>query len=172
MQKALMQMNVQLHHVVADITGVTGMTILRAIVGGTHDPDVLARYRDARCTESGDTIRAALVGNYRPEHVFALRQALELYDFLQTKIAECDAEIESTLRDLNADRPLPAAPLPSATRPDGTSRGSTCGRPSTRSWAATSARSMASVRTRSCAPSPGAATTCGSGRRRSTSPRG
>jgi transposase len=112
MQKALMQMNVQLHHVVADITGVTGMAVVRAIVGGTHDPDVLAQYRDARCKESADTIRAALVGNYRPEHVFALRQALELYDFLQTKVAECDAEIERVLRDLNTDRPTPAAPLP------------------------------------------------------------
>jgi transposase len=112
MQKALMQMNVQIHHVVADITGVTGMTIVRAIVGGTHDPEVLAQHRDARCKASIDTIREALVGNYRSEHLFALRQALELHDFLQTKVVECDVEIEGVLRDLNADRPSPETPLP------------------------------------------------------------
>ena len=112
MQKALMQMNVQLHHVVADITGVTGMKIVRAIVGGTHDPDVLAEYRDSRCKASTTTVRNALVGNYRPEHLFALRHTLELYDFLQSKVAECDVEIESVLRALNAERPTPAVPLP------------------------------------------------------------
>jgi transposase len=103
MQKALMQMNVQLHHVVTDITGVTGMKIIRAIVNGARDPDVLAQHRDVRCKESVETIREALKGNYRPEHVFALRHALELYDFLQVKVAECDAQIEAVLRDLNSD---------------------------------------------------------------------
>jgi hypothetical protein len=73
MQKALMQMNVQLHHVVTDITGVTGMKILRALVAGERDPKVLANYRDVRCKASLETIEAALTGNYRPEHVFALR---------------------------------------------------------------------------------------------------
>jgi transposase len=115
MQKALMQMNVQLHHVVTDITGVTGMRIIRAIVAGTHAPDVLAEFRDARCAASPATIREALTGNYRPEHVFALRHALELYDVHQAKIAECDAEIETGLQVLNAARPTPTAPLP-ATR--------------------------------------------------------
>src|SRR5216117_1795788 len=79
MQKALMQMNVQLHHVVSDITGATGMRIIRAIVAGERDPDVLATYRDVRCHSSLETIRAALVGNDRDEHVFALTQSLELY---------------------------------------------------------------------------------------------
>src|SRR5713226_2525202 len=69
MQKALMQMNVQLHHVVTDITGVTGMRIIRAIVSGAHAPDALAQLRDARCAASPDTIREALTGNYRREHV-------------------------------------------------------------------------------------------------------
>ena len=110
MQKALMQMNVQLHHVVTDITGVTGMRIIRAIVAGTQAPDALAEFRDARCAASEETIREALTGNYRPEHVFALRQALELYDFHQAKIAECDAEIEAVLRTLNDDRTTPEAP--------------------------------------------------------------
>jgi transposase len=112
MQKALMQMNVQVHHVLTDITGVTGMRIIRAIVSGIQAPETLAQFRDARCTASADTICAALTGNYRPEHVFALRQALELYDVHQAKIAECDTEIETVLRVLNAERPLPAAPLP------------------------------------------------------------
>ena len=80
MQKALMQMNLQLHHVISDITGMTGMKIMRAIVAGQHDPAALATYRDARCKASEETIREALTGHYRREHVFALRQALELYD--------------------------------------------------------------------------------------------
>src|SRR3989441_4199705 len=80
MQKALMQMNVQLHHVVSDITGATGMRIIRAIVTGTQAPERLAEFRDVRCAASEATIRAALTGNYRAEHVFALRHALELYD--------------------------------------------------------------------------------------------
>jgi transposase len=95
MQKALMQMNVQLQHVVTDITGATGMKVVRAIVPGTHDPATLASYRDVRCKASEDTVRQALTGNYRPEHLFALRQALELYDSYQAKVAECDREIET-----------------------------------------------------------------------------
>jgi len=112
MQKALMQMNVQLQHVVADITGVTGLRIIRAIVAGTHAPDALAEFRDVRCAASPETIRAALTGNYRPEHVFALRHALELYDVHHTKIAECDTEIAAVLRTLNEARATPEAPLP------------------------------------------------------------
>lgn len=113
MQKALMQMNVQLHHVVTDITGLTGMRIIRAIVSGNHAPEQLAEFRDVRCHASEDTIREALIGNYRPEHVFALRQALELYDFHQVKVAECDVEIEAVLCGLNEQRVTPEAPLPS-----------------------------------------------------------
>ena len=112
MQKALMQMNVQLHHVVSDVTGVTGMRIIRAIVGGERDPSVLAEYRDLRCKASQDTIRQALAGNYRPEHVFALRQSLELYEFHQSKVAKCDIAIEEVMQALNVDRPTPEAPLP------------------------------------------------------------
>jgi transposase len=112
MQKALMQMNVQLHHVVSDITGATGMRIIRAIVSGTHAPDQLAEFRDPRCTASEETIRDALTGNYRPEHVFALRQALELYDVYQAKIDECDREIEGVLRTLNEARTAPEQPPP------------------------------------------------------------
>ena len=112
MQKALMQMNVQLHHVVADITGLTGMRILRAIVDGDHDPETLAKLRDPRCKESLETIREALSGNYRPEHIFALQQSLELYDVYQERIAACDRKIEATLNMLNQGRQVPVSPDP------------------------------------------------------------
>ena len=112
MQKALMQMNVQLHHVVTDITGVTGMKIIRAIVDGAREPKALAQYRDRRCKASLETIEKALTGNYRPEHVFALRQALELYEFHQAKVAECDVEVEAVLKTLNESRATPEKPMP------------------------------------------------------------
>src|SRR3954447_20880029 len=93
MQKALTEMNLQLHHVVADVTGVTGLRILRALVAGERDPDTLAAYSDPRCKAPAETLRAALVGNDREEHVFALAQALELYDVYQAKVAACDQRI-------------------------------------------------------------------------------
>lgn len=111
MQKALTFMNLQLHHVVTDVTGVTGMKIIRAIVGGERDPSVLANMRDRNCKSSVDTIRAALVGNYQPEHVFALQQALALYDFYQLRVDECDAQIEQALAVLTADKAPPQEPL-------------------------------------------------------------
>ncbi len=112
MQKALMQMNVQLHHVVTDITGVTGMKIIRDIIKGARDPKALAKHRDSRCKASMETIEKALTGNYRPEHVFALRQALELYEFHQAKVAECDVEVEAVLKMLNESRATPEKPMP------------------------------------------------------------
>jgi transposase len=114
MQKALTFMNLQLHHVVADVTGVTGMKIIRAIVEGQRDPLVLAQMRDPRCKASLETVRAALVGNYQPEHVFALTQALALYDFYQTRVDECDAQIQAVLAALTAEKPTPSVPLPKA----------------------------------------------------------
>jgi len=112
MQKALTFMNIQLHHVIATITGVTGMRIIRAIVAGERDPDRLAVMRDVRSKESLETIRNALVGNYQPEHMFALKQALALYDFYQQCIDECDVEIERAVAILNVAHPIPEAPLP------------------------------------------------------------
>jgi transposase len=114
MQKALMLMNVQLHHVISDITGTTGLTIIRSIVDGTHDPKLLARHRNWRCKASTATVQKALDGNYRTEHVFALRHALELYEFHVAKIAECDVEIEAALADLNRDRTTPPNSIPSS----------------------------------------------------------
>lgn len=111
MQKALTHMNLQLHHVISDISGVTGLKIIRAIVAGERDPDVLAAMRDSRCRESVQTIRAAMVGNYQPEHVFALAQALAVFDSYQERIADCDTQIEQTLQLLSADKVKPDTPL-------------------------------------------------------------
>jgi transposase len=112
MQKALTQMNLQLHHVVSDITGATGMRIIRAFVAGERDPDTLASYRDRRCHASAETVRQALIGNDREEHVFALAQALELYDVYQTKVAEGDARIKAILERLKEGAAKPAGKLP------------------------------------------------------------
>ena len=114
MQKALTYMNLQLHHVISDITGATGMKIIRTIIAGERDPAVLAGLRDTRCKASIETISAALSGNYQPEHLFALGQALSLYDFYQRYVAECDTQIEMAVAALNVNRVAPAAPLPKA----------------------------------------------------------
>ena len=114
MQKALTQMNLQLHHVVSDITGVTGMRIIRAIVAGERDPATLASYRDVRCHATVETVRQALVGNDREEHVFALTQAVELYDVYQAKVAACDKQIEAILTRLKSSATPPADKLPTA----------------------------------------------------------
>lgn len=113
MQKALMQMNLQLHHVVSDITGATGLRIIRAILTGEHNPVILAGMRDVRCKRSEATLAKALQGNYRSEHLFALRQAVELYDTYQEKVSLCDRQIERLLDELHS--PVqPADPLPPA----------------------------------------------------------
>jgi transposase len=111
MQKALMQMNLQLHHVLTDITGVTGLSIIRAIVAGERDPSVLASYRDRRCQASVETVCQALAGNYRAEHIFALTQALELYDVYQAKVLACDKEIDAILKRLKKSATPPASKL-------------------------------------------------------------
>lgn len=103
MQKALTQMNIQLHNVISDIAGETGLRIVRAIADGEYDPKVLARYRDGRCRSGIAVIEESLKGHYRKEHVFALKQALELYDVYQQKIADCDQEIKSWLERFNKD---------------------------------------------------------------------
>jgi transposase len=118
MQKALMQMNVQLHHIVSDITGATGMRIIRGIVAGERDPAALAAHRDRRCHASAEEISAALAGNWREEHIFALGQALDLYDLYQAKIADCDARIEQVLARLRIASERPACRLPPARHRD------------------------------------------------------
>jgi len=93
MQKALVQMNVQLTQVLTDVTGVTGMAIMRAIARGEQDVDTLLGFRNARCGHSPDDFVKALTANYRVEHVFALKQSLVLYDAYTDQIGLCDAEI-------------------------------------------------------------------------------
>jgi transposase len=116
MQKALVQMNLQLPIVVSDITGVTGLRILRDIVAGQRDPAVLARHRDYRCRASEATIAAALTGHYRPEHLFVLAQNLELFDDCQRLLAVCDQRIEAVLADLAAKATPVTSPMPPARR--------------------------------------------------------
>lgn len=111
MQKALTFMNLQLHHVVVDVTGVTGMKIIRAIVNGQRDPQALAQMRDVRRKANLETVRAALVGSHQPEHVFALTQTLALYDFYQARVDEGDAQIQAVLAGLTMEKASPSAPL-------------------------------------------------------------
>lgn len=96
-QKALEQMNIKLSEVIRDITGKTGMCIIRAILAGERDPKKLAQLRDARCKNDVKTIAKSLHGNWRPEHLFSLQQSVELFDFYQKQIANCDLKIEECL---------------------------------------------------------------------------
>lgn len=112
MQKALTHMNLQLHHVVADVTGVTGMRIIRAIVAGERSPSILASMSDTRCKAGIDVIEAALVGNYQPEHIFALSQALTMYDAYQAQLLICDQQIAQVLIKLSQEKVRPSEPLP------------------------------------------------------------
>jgi transposase len=112
MQKALVQMNLQLPTVITDITGVTGLRILRDIIAGQTDPHALAQHRDHRCQASEAEITAALTGHYRPEHVFVLQQNLELFDAFQRQLSACDVAIEAHVQTLAAQAPAPAGPLP------------------------------------------------------------
>jgi transposase len=114
MQKALVQMNLQLHVVISDIAGATGLRILRDIVNGRTDPGHLATHRDGRCKASEAEIAAALTGSYRPEHLFVLQQNLEFYDVLQRQIESCDTQIEGHLKALAAKAEPMHTALPAA----------------------------------------------------------
>lgn len=96
MQKALLQMNIQLSQVLSDVTGKTGQAILRAIVAGERNPHTLAAMRNYRCKKDEAEIAKALTGTWREEHLFVLKQSLEMYDFYTRQIEACDAEIERT----------------------------------------------------------------------------
>lgn len=111
MQKALTQMNLHLHHVISDLTGVTGLAILDAIVGGERDPRKLAALRDHRIKASEATIMKALVGDYRSEHLFTLRQALAIYRHYLAQVQDCDREVERQLGTFESktSQPAPAA---------------------------------------------------------------
>ena len=111
-QKALQLMNLQLTNVIKDITGLTGMQIIRAILAGERDPVKLAQFRDARCKSTEEEIAKALQGNYRREHVFALKQAVELYDFYTQQVVACDAEIEKHYTAFEPQVDLVEQPIP------------------------------------------------------------
>jgi transposase len=116
MQKALDQMNVQVHRAVTDLTGLTGMAIVRAIVAGDRDPARLAMHRDPRCRKSADEIARYLTGTWRQEHLFNLASALRLFDVLDTEIAAYEAQLLQEIAvlqppDRQAD-PIPPHPNP------------------------------------------------------------
>jgi len=112
MQKALTQMNLKLHTVITDLTGQTGLKIVRSILAGERDPERLAIHRDYRCKAPKAELVASLTGNYRAEHLFALGQNFAAYEFLLKQIAECDAAIEALLKTLSAEQPPPSTALP------------------------------------------------------------
>lgn len=114
MQKALTEMNLKLQHVLSDLTGVTGLAIVRAILAGERDRLKLAALKQRQIKSDVATIAKALEGDYRPEHLFVLRQALELYDYFQQKIAECDDEIMKAMQSLESEA---TASLPATAKP-------------------------------------------------------
>ena len=116
MQKALTQMNLQIHHVISDITGVTGLAILDAILAGERDPDQLARLREPSIQASPETIRESLRGDWRREHLFVLEQSRSLYRTYREQILACDREIEALLG------PLPPRADPNQLPPDKSAR--------------------------------------------------
>jgi hypothetical protein len=112
MHKALTQMNLQIHHVISDITGVTGLAIVDAILAGQRNATELAQLRDPRMKVNTETIRKSLEGNWRSEHLFTLGQSRDLYRIYQQQVVKCDLEIEKMLQQFEprtdtAEKPLP-----------------------------------------------------------------
>ena len=130
MHKALDPMNLQIHHVIADITGKSGTDIMEAIIAGRRDPATLAELGDKRLRATKATLRAALTGDYRQEHLFCLRQAYAGYQFVMQQIAEVDTQLAAMLAALAAapapamesgpaqTKPRPSASSPPTTRAD------------------------------------------------------
>jgi transposase len=107
MQKALTLMNIQLANVISDVAGATGQRILRAIIAGERDGAVLAEMKNGHIRASADDIAKSLEGNWRAEHLFALRQAVNLFDFIGVQLGECDAMIELQLQTMRSHEGLP-----------------------------------------------------------------
>jgi len=123
MQKALQQMNVQLPLVLSDIMGETGQKIIRAIVAGERDPLTLAQLRHPSCKSREDEIAKALTGTWQPEHLFALKQSLELVDFYTHQLAQCDAELARQFAAVQPRWDVPAElPLLPKTKPGSRSK--------------------------------------------------
>ena len=121
MQKALRQMNLLLDNVVSDITGMTGLAIIRAILAGERDAQQLAKLRDKRCRNDERTIAGSLEGHYREEHLFALAQAVERYDFYQQQVKACEGAIEQHMRQIEGDNDTDPD-VPPASKPKGHSK--------------------------------------------------
>src|SRR3989449_10696727 len=115
MHKSLTQMNLQIHHVISDLTGLTGMSIVDAMLAGERDARVLAKLRDPHVKASEETIRKSLVGNWRAEHLFTLKQSRDLYRVYQQQIVACEEEIERLLQQFESRVDPEEKPLP----PDG-----------------------------------------------------
>lgn len=112
MHKSLSQMNLQIHNVISDITGTTGLMILDAILAGERDPHKLAEFRDGRIKADKKTIAKSLVGDYLPEHLFTLKHALQVYRYYKEMINECDCEIEKNLKNFESFIDTEINPLP------------------------------------------------------------
>jgi transposase len=129
MQKALLQMNIQLSQALSDVTGTTGLRIIRAIVAGERDPHTLAALRNYRCKKEADEMALALTGTWREEHLFVLRQALALFDFYTVQLSACDAQIAGAfpvIKPRFESAPtvpsLPESPTPPGASPTRTAR--------------------------------------------------
>ena len=131
MQKALVQMNIQLTEVITDVMGVSGQAIIRDIVAGERDPKALARHRHSRVKASTEEITKALTGNWREEHLFVLCQALAMYDDIARHLAECDAKLQVLLGELGQSK----VDLGKAPRPGTKSRGEFDARQILANWA-------------------------------------
>jgi transposase len=112
MQKALEQMNIKLSHVISDLTGVSGLAIVDAILAGERDLRKLAKLRDPRVRASEETIMKSLEGDYRPEHLITLQYSLDLYRYYQTQIAELDKKMETFMSELPDRVDMDKCPLP------------------------------------------------------------
>jgi transposase len=119
MQKALLQMNIQLSQALSDVTGTTGLRIIRAIVAGERDPHTLAALRNYRCKKEAEEIARALTGTWREEHLFVLQQALALFDFYTVQVSACDAQIEGAFSVIKPrfESALHAPSLPESSTP-------------------------------------------------------
>jgi transposase len=120
MHKSLDQMNIKIHRVLSDITGLSGMAMLDAILAGRRDPRELAALADRRVKRSKEDIAKSLTGDWRPEHVFTLRQSLALYRTVQALIAECDEQIAILLADFDAVAGTDGQPVPKGAKPSKT----------------------------------------------------
>lgn len=120
MQKALERMNIKFHDVISDLTGVSGLKVVRAILEGLRHPDLLLALCDPQIQKKkADRVRDSLVGTWKQEHLFALRQALAAWEFYRKQIAECDEELSRLLKEFTDGLPGPQQPLPTHGRRSG-----------------------------------------------------